>query len=129
MAQGGTWYGPTVGLRATSTSLATKQYYVVQFASTAGQVKLASTSDDEIAGILQNEPAAGESAQVAGVGYCKAAAEASVTAGCALTASSTGRVKKTTTDKHKVVGYAQEASATAGDIIQILLSRGTHTDS
>ena len=75
MAQGGQWFSSTVGLRATSTTLATKQYYVVQFASTAGQVKLASTSDDEIAGILQNEPAASESALVAGLGYCKAAAE------------------------------------------------------
>jgi hypothetical protein len=128
MAQGNTWWGPT-GFRATTTTMATKQYYVVKFASTAGQVKLASSSDDEIAGILQNEPAASESALIAGLGYCKAAAEASVTAGCALTASSTGRVKKTTTDKHKVVGYAQEASTTAGDIIKVLVIRGTHTDS
>lgn len=128
MAQGATWFSAP-GFRATGTSMATKQYYVVKHASTAGQCKLASTSDDEILGVLQNEPAASESALVAVLGVCKAAAEASVTAGCALTASSTGRVKKTTTDKHKVVGYALEASSSAGDIIMINVVRGTHTDS
>ena len=128
MAHGGTWIGAP-GFKATATSLATKQFYVVQHASTAGQCKLASTSDDEILGVLQNEPAGGEAAAIAVAGVCKAAAEASVTAGCALTASTTGRVKKTTTDKHKVVGYALQASSSAGDIIAINVVRGTHTDS
>ena len=126
MAQGGTWFGPA-GFIATA-DYRTKQYYVVKHASTAGEAKLASGTDDELLGILQNEPNTDEAALIANVGNCKAAAEASVTAGCALTASSTGRVKKTTTDKHKVIGYALEASTTAGDIIQINVVRGTNTD-
>ena len=127
MAQGGPWFGPS-GFIATA-DYRTKQYYVVKHASTAGEAKLASGTDDELLGILQNEPNTDEAALVACLGIAKAAAETGVTAGCALTASSTGRVKKTTTDKHKVIGYALEASSSAGDIIKVNVVRGTHTDS
>ena len=129
MSQGGEWFGPTVGLKASS-DLRNYQYYVVKFSSTAGEIKVATTAaTDTLAGILQNEPNTAETALVAGLGYCKAAAEANVTAGAAITCSSTGRVKVTTTDLDQIVGFAIEASTTAGDIIQINAVRGTLADS
>jgi hypothetical protein len=124
MAQGGNFLTPAVGLVATG-DLSTSQYKVVKYGSTAGTVKVASTSTDAMAGVLQNEPASGEAALVACLGVCKAQAEASVTAGCFVTASSTGRVKKTTTDHDYVIGKALEASSSAGDIIQVLVAPAT----
>jgi len=127
MAQGGTWFGPTVGLVATG-SLTTKQYYVMKFGSTANTVKTGSAVTDSLAGILQNEPASGEAAVIAGFGYCKAAAEASVTQGSYLACSATGRVKTTTTNLDYIIGVAMEASSSAGDIIEINVAIGTHSD-
>jgi len=129
MAVGGQYWTATNGLVATG-SLAAYQYYVVKHGSTAGTVKVADTAaTDTLVGILMNDPASGEAAEVAVLGVVRAAAEASVTAGAALTCSSTGRVKATTTDLNQVVGYALEASATAGDLINIVVARQTLADS
>ena len=128
MAQGGQFWTANVGLVATG-DLSSYQYYVMKFGSTAGTVKVATAVTDALAGILQNEPASGEAAEVAVLGVVKAAAEASVTAGAYLTVSSTGRVKKTTTDLDFTVGQALEASSSAGDIIQIVCLPGQLSDS
>ena len=128
MAVGGQYWTATNGLVATG-SLASNQYYVVKHGSTAGTVKVATTpATDTLVGILMNDPASGEAAEVAVLGVVRAAAEASVTAGAALTCSSTGRVKATTTDLHQVVGYALEASSSAGDLINIVVARQTLAD-
>ena len=125
-AVGGIWTGPTIGLVATG-DLSSYQYYVVKFGSTAGTVKVATTAaTDTLVGIL---PASGEAAEIAGLGYCIAAAEASVTAGAFLTVSSTGRVKATTTNLDQLIGFAMEASSSAGDLIQINVVRSTLSDS
>jgi len=116
-------YESIPGLLATST-FAAKQYYVVKVSSTAGYCKPASTANDEILGVIQNDAAASEVCDVAFLGIGKAAAETSVAYGDALTASATGRVKTTTTNGHKLIGYAMEASATAGDIIRVTLAPG-----
>jgi hypothetical protein len=122
MATGGR-YDSIPGLKASAT-LASSQYYVVKAASTAGEVIVGATAaTDPVLGIVQNDPAAGEVADVAFVGICKAAAEASVTYGSQLTTSTTGRVKTTTTDGDRIVGIALEASSAAGDIISVLLAR------
>lgn len=108
------------GLVATAT-LASSQYYVVQFSSTAGECKVGTSATSKVCGIVQNDPAAGEPAEVAYIGCAKAAAEASVNIGDALTCSATGRVKATTTDGNMVIGRALDASSTAGNIIRVLL--------
>ena len=98
--------------------------------STAKTVKVATTAaTDALAGILQNKPEDAEAANVAAIGICLAAAEASVTAGAFLTCSSTGRVKVTTTDLDQVIGKANEPSVSAGDVIEITLTLGTLSDS
>ena len=124
MATGGQ-YLTIPGLVATG-DLSAKQYYVVKASSTAGAVKVAATAaSDLLLGILQNDPTSGQAAEVACAGVCAAAAETSVTFGCKLTCSSTGRVKATTTDKDEVIGIALRASSSAGDIIPVWLSRFT----
>jgi len=106
--------------------LSSNQYYVVKHASTAGACKLATTAaTDTVLGILMNDPTDGQPAEIAHVGVCMAAAEASVAVGNPLTCSSTGRVKATTTDKDEIVGLALKASASAGDLIPIALHRFT----
>ena len=113
-------YDSIPGLAATST-LASAQYYVVQASGTALEVKLGTSGTSKILGIVQNDPAAGEPADVAFVGICKAAAEASTSYGSFLTCSSTGRVKATTTAGDRIVGMALEANSTAGLIIRVRL--------
>jgi len=117
MATGGHYF-TIPGLIANGTSLATKQYYIVQHASTAGQVKLATSGTSKILGVLQNDPAAGEACEVAAPGgVFKVACEASVSLGDKLTSSSTGRAKSTTTSGHRLIGQALEAYSTAAGII------------
>jgi len=118
-------YESIPGLIATST-LAAAQYKVVQLSSTAGQVKLATSGTSKIVGVVQNDPAAGEAADVAFLGVVKGAAETSVSVGDYLTASSTGRLKSTTTTGHVTLGIALEASDTAGDIIRFVAVPGVY---
>ena len=70
-------YQTIPGLIANSTGLAAKQYYVVQLESTGGIVKLSTSGTSKTIGALQNDPAAGEAAEVAWSGVFKVAAEAS----------------------------------------------------
>ena len=100
-------------------SLASNQYYIVIAASTAGAVKVGSTkATDKILGVLQNDPADGEAAEVMFSGISKVAAETSVAYGDAITVSTTGRAKTTTTDGDQILGIALEASSSAGDLIR-----------
>jgi len=105
--------------------LSAKQWYCVKMASTAQEVVLNILASTSGVGILQNDPADGEEALVAVAGVVKAAAETSVSINDYVAASTTGRVKTTTTDTNEVVGKALEASSSAGDIITILLTPGT----
>lgn len=113
-------YHSIPGLVAYAT-LASSQYKIVQACSTAGNVKLGTSSTSNILGVVQNDPAAGEPADVAFLGICKAQAETSVSFGSYLTCSSTGRVKATTSSGDHIIGKALEASSTGGDIIRVLL--------
>jgi hypothetical protein len=111
------WVNP--GLTAYA-SLADKQYYIVQLSSTAGKVKLATSATSVIIGVVMNDPAAGEPAEVAYNGIVKVAAEASVSIGEYVTSSSTGRAK-TSSGEDVVLGRALEASSTAGNYIRVAI--------
>ena len=114
-------YETIPGLIATG-DLSASQYLVVKAASTAKAVKVATTAaTDPVLGVLQNDPASGEAAEVAFSGICKVKAATSVTFGAPVTFNSTGYVKTTSTDGNRIVGIALEASDTAGDIISLLL--------
>lgn len=107
-----------------ASDLSANQYYVVSFASTAGEVKLTDAAvDTEIAGILQNEPEAGEPAEVACLGIAKGITESTAcTYGLPVSSNSTGELQKTQTDEDRVLGIALQTSSAAGDIIDVLIS-------
>jgi len=103
-------------------NLSAKQYYCVKLASTAGEVVAVSASSDVAIGILQNEPADGEPAEVAVLGMCKAmVTPTDVAIGDILGPNSTGLLSDTSTDNGRVVGMAIDASTAAGDIIRVFL--------
>lgn len=107
------------GLKASAT-LAAKQYTPVKLASTAGEVISATATTDLIIGIVQNDPAAGEAAEVAALGVCKAVAGTStITRGEALSANSTGVIDAVA---GKVIGVALNAPSAKGNIISVLLT-------
>lgn len=108
--------------------LSSYQYYVVQLASTAGAVKLSTSATSNTIGVLMNEPTGGQPAEVAVLGVVKVAAETSVSIGNAVCSSSTGRAKATTTGGDRMLGYAIDASSSAGDIIRVLLVPGVNGD-
>lgn len=121
MASGGNYNG-IPGLRAAG-DLSTKQYYIVKTASTAGRVKVATSATDNLLGVLQDGNADGLAVDVAFTGVAKVLAEANVTYGNYVTASSTGRAKATTTAGNSVIGIAlNETTSSAGDVITVLLS-------
>jgi hypothetical protein len=105
-----------------STTFASKQFYAAKFASTANQVIPVTGITDACIGVVQNDPAVGEAAEVAALGVAKAAVEASVSAGNHLGLSTTGRLRATSADNTAEIAIALEgASTSAGDIIKVLL--------
>ena len=103
--------------------LSAKQYMIVKYASTAGEVVAATGTNETYVGILQNDPADGEAAEIAVGGESFAiAADGDIAVGNALDSDSTGRVNGTATDNRNIVGRALEAAGAAGDVIRIQVS-------
>jgi hypothetical protein len=115
------------GLIAAATQ-ASNQYKVMQLCSTAGQIKIGTSATSKVIGILQNDPAAGEPAEVQFLGVAKALTEASVVVGDALACSSTGRVKASTTGGDRLLGFALDAAGAAGDLIRVALAVSVNGD-
>lgn len=104
-----------------SSSLATKQFYVVK-QHTDGTAILSAAATDKHVGIVQNKPAVGAAALVRFLGTSKAVAGGTISVGAWVTADSNGKVVATTTDKDVVLGkYLGTASAASGDIVEIQL--------
>ena len=98
------------GLTAQS-DLSAKQYHAVILATTARKVKIASAATQQVLGILQNDPVAGEPASVVAAGMTKAYSGAAVVAGTLLTSNSTGQLITSTTANNKIVGRAITAAS------------------
>jgi len=102
--------------------LSSAQYKVVKLASTAGEVVLVAATSTLAIGILQNDPADTEPADVCVSGVCKAVAgPTDVAFGDVLGHDSTSRVSDHTTDNRPILARALEASSAAGDIIRVLV--------
>ena len=105
--------------------LSGSQYKVVKLASTAGEVVLVGATSTRAIGILQNDPADGEPADVAYSGVCKAlAGPTDVAFGEVLGHDSTSRVADHTTDNRPIIARALEASTAANDIIRVAIIPG-----
>ena len=103
--------------------LSAAQYKVVKLASTAGEVVLVGATSTLGIGILQNDPADGEPADVAVHGVCKGLVGPSdVAFGDVLGSDSTSRLADHTTDNRPIYARALEASSAAGDIIRVMVN-------
>lgn len=120
MATGGR-YLTIPGLLA-GANLASNQFYVVKLASTAGEVVLSSALTDAHLGLLQNDPADGEPAEVAFLGCAVGLAAGSITAGSWVVGNTSGELTATTTANHDAIGRAIEAASSQGDLIMIALT-------
>lgn len=67
-------------VRDAAADLSAKQYHAVKIDS-AGKIALCTAAGEFAAGILQNDPTAGQAAEVAAFGVCKAKAGGNITAG------------------------------------------------
>src|SRR5512145_140025 len=101
-------------------SLAAKQYTPVLLSSTAARTVLSSTvTTRPTIGILMNDPASGEEAEVAVLGVVKAVAGTStITRGLSLSANTTGVINVTA---GKIFAVAIDAPSAKGDLIMIAL--------
>jgi hypothetical protein len=120
-------YGTLGGVKASAT-LAAKQYHCVKLSSTAGEIKICSSTVDAIIGLVQNDPAAGQPAEVAAWGVALGIAGGSITAADKLTCNKTGELETTTTGGRPIVGTALEAATAQGDRIAVLVSPQTLAD-
>lgn len=104
-----------------SSSLATKQYYVVK-QDTDGTMILAGANGTGIVGVLQNKPAIGAAALVRFAGTSKVVCSGTISVGAWVTSASGGTVVATTSDHDVVLGrYLGTAAAATGDIIEVEL--------
>ena len=104
--------------------LSSSQYKAVMFASTAGEVVAADGPDNSmICGLLQNDPADGEAADVAYSGIALGITESTaIVFGNPVSSNTTGECQITPNDEAKVLGQALETSSAVGDIIKIMVS-------
>lgn len=115
-------YGTLPGLLA-GADLSSSQYYAVKLASTAGEVVVATATTDTQIGLIQNDPADGEAAEVAAWGVAIGKAGGSITAAQFVNALSTGTLQGTAggaSGTERVVGIALEA-ASSGDEFPVLV--------
>ena len=104
-------------------ALTTKQYYFVKLASTAGEVVTCDATTDVAIGVLQNNPADGEPAEVRALGVTKVVCSSTaVTAGSLIGWNAEGQAENRTQTGSRFAGVALAASSTDGDITSILLT-------
>lgn len=102
--------------------LSAKQYFPVKFATTAGEVVVATAAAAGVISIIQNDPADGEPAIVPGPGdIVKAVAGVNnIAQGEWLTPNTSGVTDVTT---GWVIAQALEASTAVGDLIRVQIVR------
>lgn len=115
------------GFRA-GADLSSSRYVALQLASD-GDVEAATANEMEFIGFLQNAPASGAVAEIAGLGGgAKAIAAGNINPGDKLTTDSSGHLVAITTGQTKAAVAVALSSAVDNDIFDVLvLSGSTHT--
>jgi hypothetical protein len=101
-----------IGTLTAAADLSGKQYYFVKLASES-TVNVCSAVTDVPIGVLQNTPAAGESAEVAIFGLSKVSADATLAAGDVIGTSADGQAQPLTVGTETTV-YTAGQAITAG---------------
>lgn len=101
-----------------------KQFYAVEL-SAASQVDVCDAATDIAIGILQNNPGAGQAAQVRKMGRSKAVAGAgTITVGNRVGTDANGAVVAKSAAADWCIGLAETASSASGTVIDVSLSGG-----
>ena len=112
------------GLKSSSTSLATKQYYFMKLDS-SGDVVVCSAATDKPIGVLQNNPAGGETAAVMALGITRIVGDALLAVGDLIGTSADGQADAKTpgTDiTEYLVGTVLKANGAAGDLATAMVN-------
>jgi len=118
----GLFYVP--GLTAAA-NYAAHQYKACQVLSTGCTLIATSVLTASVVGLLQNDPASGEEANLAVAGIAKGIAGTStIVRGSLLGTDTTGRLVVTSTDNAFVVGKSLAAPTAVNDIFEVLLIPG-----
>lgn len=107
--------------REAGADLSAKQYYLVKINS-SNKAVLAAAATDVIAGVLENAPASGETADIRarnGCGTGKVVAGGNITHMAALTSDANGKAVVTTTAGNHVIGYAL-STGVDGQVIEYI---------
>lgn len=99
--------------------LSAKQFCAVTVNS-AGRAAIAD-ADDQVIGIVQNNPAAGQAANIAFGGVSKAKLGGTVAAGARVTSNASGEIVAAASAGDSVIGVALTGGA-SGEIISVLLA-------
>ena len=109
---------------AAGADLSAQQFRGVKLTA-ANTVGAIAADTDAVLGVLQNNPTAGQTAEVMTVGVTRMAASAAIAVGAPVGVAADGRAVTralgTDTTKH-VIGTALEAAAAAGDIIAVYIN-------
>ncbi len=103
--------------------LSTKQFYLIKL-DPAGRAVLAGAAERAI-GVLQNNPLAGETAQVRVLGVSKVVSGNSFGVGTVLASDAAG--KAVTSASAKPIGISLEAATGADQIVSVLVIPGWET--
>lgn len=104
-------------------------YSLVKFNGVAGQVAVAAAATDEVVGVTGDvDVVAGERVDVIHLCEAQAVAGAAIAAGKFLVSDAAGRAVAAAPGAGanvRTVGYAREAAAALGDVIQIMVQPGS----
>lgn len=106
--------------------LSAKRFFAVEDVS-AGKVDLCNNAGDKTCGILQNQPKAGEAANVRHLGISKAVTDgnaAAIAVGDQLGTNAAGKLVKKTANNDWIIAQALEASTADGTIISVRMTGG-----
>ena len=101
------------------------EYLVVKLGSAETQVDVCGATDTPI-GIAQAPASAGDQVAVRVAGISKAVASAAITAGAFVKPAASGKVAAVASAGDEIIGQALTAASGDGDIIDVLLARGTY---
>lgn len=103
------------GTEVAAADLSTSQFLCVK--ETSNGINLCTVAGEEVYGVLQNKPAAGQAANVMQDGVSKCKAGAAVAKGALIMTNASGKVITAATAGSSIIGQAKEAAGADGDII------------
>jgi len=108
-----------------NSDLSAKQGFCMKLVTNGDTVDLIAAATDRFAGVLLNNPQAGQAAEVQYLGQATAVADGSgtaIAAGDLVGPDANGRMIKKATNDFNVAGVSRDACAIQGGVIRVLLT-------